>query len=58
MTILPLPRTGLYAKPTRGEIPHCLPVSVEFVTPAVGDSLLLPRTIKPFDVTILELSSN
>jgi hypothetical protein len=33
-------------------------ISVEFVTPAVGDSLPLPPTIKPFDVTILELSSN
>src|ERR1700680_4994673 len=43
---------GLHAKPKRGAKPHCLPVRVELLTPLVGNSLLLPAMMKPFE-TIL-----
>src|SRR5882672_733932 len=40
---------GLQAIPIRGAKPHCRPVSVESLTPLVGNSGLFPATMKPFD---------
>ena len=40
---------GLHAKPKRGARPHCRPVRVELLTPLVGNFVLLPATMKPFE---------